>query len=167
MANNPMYFEQSRYATHLARWFACFQREQVLVLFQEEINQDPRVNASKVYRFLGIDATHISDFAKKRANESYIPKSREQERLLRELGGAARAAGMGAGIELLRKTGLIEAIHRANRLDIRKLVPPMMADTRQQLAESLAGEMKELTTLLGKTELPWPAWHAVGHLLRR
>lgn len=158
LSNNPMYVEQSRYATHLKRWMEYFPKEQILVLLQEEIKDDPHGQSMLVYRFLGIDEHYVSSATEGRANESYLPKSREKERLMQNLGSVARAAGLGAGVELLRKTGLINALKQANRQNIRDVVPPISPVARQKLETLLAQEVKELAILLGRASLPWHTW---------
>jgi hypothetical protein len=160
IANNPMYVEQSRYAVHLKRWLEYFPKEQLLVLLQEEIKEDPHGQAQFVYRFLGIDDLHVSAAAEKRANESYLPKSREKEQLMKKVGSIARSAGLGAGVELLRKVGVIDALKQSNRQSIRDVVPPIPNEMRQKLESLFAEEIAELAAMLGREELPWRTWHA-------
>jgi hypothetical protein len=161
LANNPMYIEQSRYATHLKRWMEHFPREQILVVLQEEIKQDPHAQARLVYRFLGIDEDHVSASTEKRANESYLPKSREKELLLQRLGSIGRKIGLGYGIELLRKTGVIDRIKQSNRQEIRDVVPAISAETRQSLESKLISEIKELAIILNRTDFPWKTWLSI------
>lgn len=162
LANNPMYVEQSRYAAHLKRWMGFFPSEQILVLLQEEIKADPHGQARLVYRFLGIDEHHVSNSIEKRANESYLPKSRERERLMRKLGDAARTAGLGAGVDLLRRTGVIDMIKQSNRQNIRNVVPPISAETREKLEVTFLDETRELAAILGREKLPWKTWKSTG-----
>jgi hypothetical protein len=162
LANNPMYIEQSRYAAHLKRWMGFFPSEQILVLLQEEIKADPHGQARLVYRFLGMDEHHVSNSIEKRANESYLPKSRERERLMRKLGDAARTAGLGAGVDLLRRTGVIDRIKQSNQQNIRNVVPPISAETREKLEVSFLDETRELAAILGRERLPWKTWKSTG-----
>ncbi len=76
LMNNPMYLEQSRYAKHVERWLEFFPKERVLIVLQEDIRADPQIEARRVYEFLGIGTEHVSDFVGRRANESYLPRSR-------------------------------------------------------------------------------------------
>lgn len=161
LANNPMYVEQSLYATHLKRWMTHFPREQMLVLLQEEINDAPYSQARVVYRFLGIDEGHVSASVEKRANESYLPRSREKEQLMKKFSSTAYAIGLGPSVELIRKTGLIDRFKQANRRNIREVVPPMSLGARQRLELAVADEVRELACLLGRESLPWRSWSAV------
>lgn len=161
LANNPMYIEQSRYATHLKRWLTCFRAEQVLVLFQEELLAAPDEHARHLYEFLGIDTSHKSSFLDKRVNESRQPRLRSLDGLFKKAGKLGRNAGMSALISRLKNTPLISGIRRANSVPLRKLAPPMLAETRRYLENELAEEVLELADLLGKNSLPWPTWEHV------
>lgn len=51
----PQIIESSRYAEHLARWFDVFGRENITILFQEELDQDPESFIRKLCVGLGIE----------------------------------------------------------------------------------------------------------------
>lgn len=160
LANNPMYVEQSRYARHLACWLRHFPRGQLLVVLQEEIAAHPRQEARRLYEFLGIDAQHAPASVATRANDSYLPKSRSGERLIRAVGSATRASGLSWLVELMRRTGVIAAIHRRSRLQIRAVVPPMRNSTREDLYRLFGTECIELAEMIGRESLPWKTWES-------
>jgi hypothetical protein len=158
LANNPMYVEQSRYARHLRRWMQYFPASQFLIVLQEEIHQKPSDLARQVYRFLAISTRHESTSVARRANESYLPKSRSTEQLIRTLGRTVRKSGFGWLDRAARRSGIIAAIHRKNRLDIRSLVQPMQDETRSMLNATLAEDTRDLLDILGRHALPWPSY---------
>jgi hypothetical protein len=43
------------YAEHLATWFELFDREQILILFYDEVNADPQKVKWRIKQFLGLD----------------------------------------------------------------------------------------------------------------
>lgn len=53
------YLARGRYAEQLERWFACFAREQVLILRSEDFFEDPQPVYSEVLRFLGLDQWRV------------------------------------------------------------------------------------------------------------
>ena len=158
LANNPMYVEQSRYGTHLARWLKFFPMSQILVVMQEEITSNPQREARRLYAFLGLDTNHISNFAETRANESYLPKSRAREQFTRFTGDVIRGLGMHWFVSMLRSAGVIAAIHRGNRLNIREIVPAMRESTRDGLYGLLGEECLQLAGMIGRDALPWKTW---------
>lgn len=158
LANNPMYIEQSRYAKHLRTWLEHFPADRMLIVLQEEIATDPKSQARLVYEFLGIDSEHVSDFVGKRSNESYLPRSRKREQLIRGVGAWTRRAGLGWVDRGLRQLGVVAAIHGRNRLDIREIVPPIADATRAALMEILAPDALQLAGMMGREQLPWRTW---------
>lgn len=158
LANNPMYLEQSLYAKHVDRWLEFFPKERMLIVLQEDIRANPQAQARRVYEFLGIGTEHVSDFVGRRANESYLPKSRGRERLIRSAGAFTRRIGLGRLDRLLRRTGLVSAIQRKNRLEIRDVVPPLRDETRERLHELFADDTLRLAAIMGRESLPWKTW---------
>ncbi|MEW6353093.1 MAG: sulfotransferase domain-containing protein [Pseudomonadota bacterium] len=158
LANNPMYLEQSRYATHLKRWLARFRRDQILVMFQEEIELAADEQARRLYQFLEIDARHTSSFAEKRANESRKPRLQSLNMLFKETARWGRNAGFHGAVARLKHSRLIAGILRANTVSLRSLAPPMLPETRRYLERELTGEVLDLADLLGRDTLPWPIW---------
>ena len=162
LANNPMYLEQSRYGRQLARWFAVFPRDQVLVIFQEDIRDDSFGQARNLYRFLNVAEDHQSWFLEKKVNESRIIKNTRVDNFLKLLGKLGRSTGAGKLVEIVRKNDLVCRLrHSHNQIDLRQIVPPMREDTRIYLQNALADDMRELAHQLGKKDLPWPSWEAM------
>jgi hypothetical protein len=158
LANNPTYVEQSRFAIHLARWLEYFPLSQMLVLFQEEIQSNPSREARRLYTHLGIDPEFVSPSAEGRSNETYLARSRGEEELVRGVGKAVRKYGFGWLDRLLRRAGVISALHRRNRLDIRTVVPPMTSETRERLQLTFGPETIQLAAMFGRDSLPWETW---------
>jgi len=165
-ANNEMYLYQSRYATHLKHWLRVFAREQILILLQEEIADDPRGSAKKLYVFLGISASHQSEFQNKRVNESADVHSRSLDTLFKAAGRAARRIGQAGMIKAAKENPLIAKIRETNKRDLRQVVPPMLPATRAMLVRELTGELIELANLLGRSSFPWPTWQEIKALER-
>lgn len=162
LTNNPMYLEQSRYGQQLARWLSVFPIEQILVVFQEDIRDDPFQQARNLYHFLGIDVSHKSWFLEKKVNESRIVKNTRIDSYLKILGNFGRSVGAGALVEVVRKNDFVCSVrHTHNQLDLRQVVPPMREETRAHLLNMLADDMHKLSHQLNRIDLPWPSWNAV------
>lgn len=158
MANNEMYLERSRFATHLARWLDHFPREQVLVLLQEEIREAPQESARTLYRFLGVDEEFESGALNRRANESRVVKNPGLDMALKRAGRLVRGAGLGALVDKAKHNPLVSRLRRANEQDLRTLVPPMQAQSRDTLLAQLGPELDALAELLGRDAFPWASW---------
>lgn len=158
LANNPMYLERCRYATHLQRWFDAFDQRQILVLFKEEIDRAPREHADALYGHLGLEDRYCSPFADSQVNRSYVPRSQARETLVRGIGSVMRRFGGPHFVERVKRIGAIREFRMANRIDVRELVPPMTLKTRAWFEEELAEEMLKLARMLNREALPWETW---------
>lgn len=163
LINNPMYLMQSNYAQQLARWLAVFPRDQILVIFQEEIRDDPVIQARNLYRFLGINENHQSWFLEKKVNESLTIKNNGVDYFLKQVGRFGRSVGIGSMVEAVKKNDLVRRLRRThNQIDLRQVIPPMCDDTKIRLQNVLADDMRELVRLLEREDLPWTSWQALN-----
>lgn len=162
LKNNPMYLEQSRYGQQLARWLAVFPRDQILVIFQEDIRDDPIMQAQNLYCFLGVAEDHRSWFQGKKVNESLTMKSARIDSLLKQIGKFGRSIGAGRVVETVKKNDLVRRLRRNhNQIDLRQVIPPMREETRIRLQDTLADDMRHLAYQLGRKDLPWLNWEAL------
>ncbi|MBK1719138.1 sulfotransferase domain-containing protein [Thiocystis violacea] len=153
--NNPMYFEQSRYGTHLLRWRSHFPASRILVVLQEDIEANPVSVAQQVYSFLDLDPGHLSAALHARSNESHLHRSRGLESVRLGLRGTARSLGMDAVWRAAQRAGLQPLYRRLNRRASTLAIPRVSEATRQHLRERLEGEIRLVEELL---ERPLPTW---------
>ena len=162
LANNPSYIEQGLYATHLARWLAVFPRDQVLVVFAEEVAAKPEATAAAVYAFAGVDSTFTSQVLRERRNESDKARLPVLRHCLRAGGRLLRRIGLEEGLASLKKSGPVARMMSANSVDLRQKIPPMDPDSRAHLQSVFAPEIAELQVLLGRDSLPWKSAENLG-----
>ncbi len=155
--NNPLYVDQSRYATHLARWLDTFPAAQVHLFFQEEIHQDREAAAARVTDALGLPP--LADFLDLQANESVRYRNAALGEGLWKMGHAARRAGLGRAVETAKALPGIRQMRAANREGMRDVVPPMAPETEARLAETFAPEVERLEALIGR-KTPWSRFNA-------
>ncbi|EIE48641.1 sulfotransferase [Salipiger aestuarii] len=155
LANNPAYLEQGLYATHLSRWFDAFPADQLRVMFAEEISTDARAAARDVFSFCGVDPAFDSPILLERRNESDRARMPVLRTGLRAGGDWLRRQGMEPALARLKQTGPVSALLKANKIDIRREIPPMTAETRTRLTEYFTPEMDRLRQMLARDCLPW------------
>ena len=162
LKNNPMYLIQSQYSQQLARWLDVFPSDQIMVICQEDIRDDPVIQAQKLYQFLGISEDHRSWFLERKVNESFVIKNTKVDYLLKQLGKLGRSLGAGGFIETIKRNDLVRDIRRQhNQIDLRQIISPISNDTRTSLLEILADDMCVLSEQLKRENLPWPSWRAL------
>lgn len=155
LENNPAYLEQGLYATHLGRWLDAFPREQVKVLFAEEISADPGAAAADVFSFLGVDPTFDSAILHERRNESDRARLPALRKGLRAGGDWMRRRGLEATLARIKASPAVSGVLKANRVEIRDEIPKMRPETAARLEAFFAPEMETLRRMLGRSALPW------------
>lgn len=161
LENNPMYLLQSRYSIHLARWLNIFARSQILVLFQEEIRDDPVRQSRRLFQFLGISENHHSEFLQKKVNVSQRSKYPRVNKFLQRAGRAGRALGANRLVECIKKNNWVHQFRQNNEVDLRQIIPSIHPSTKKRLQEILADDVSELSRQLGGENLPWPIWESI------
>jgi hypothetical protein len=155
LANNPMYVEQGRYATHLRRWLQYFPREQLLVVLMDDVEQRPNEVCRTVYRFLGVDEAFVPAGLQQRYNRSYASRSRWLTVVKDRVYGATRAPGLRWAWGAAAGLGLRSAYRRVNEVPSEAVIPAPHPDTLAQLRRLFEPELRELETLLGRSFEAW------------
>jgi hypothetical protein len=77
---NYTYLARGRYAEQLERWYGAFPRERLLVLFTEELAQDPGGTYRSVLEFLGLEARELPSYPRifEREYEQMHPETHAQ-----------------------------------------------------------------------------------------
>jgi hypothetical protein len=156
LANNPLYLDQGRYATHLSHWLNAFPRQQIHILFQEEIQADTVGMARQVTETLGLPV--LADFLDLRANESVRYRNALIGETLWKVGKNARRLGLGRMVETIKSIPGISHMRAANRDAMRGSVPEMTSDDERMLTDLYADEVSRLEALICRPT-PWRRFH--------
>jgi len=155
LRTNPTYLEQGRYATHLARWLACFPRQQMLVLFFEDILREPQRVAWRVYRFLGVDTAHRSLSLGQSSNVSHVLPYRTLEKARKALRSGAGSIGLERLWECAARLGARRLYHKLNRRPSEEAIPRVEQATVNELRAFFHDEMVRLERLTGRDLGNW------------
>ncbi len=155
LANNPMYIEQGRYATHLKRWLQHFPAEQILVILMDDIEKEPLVAARKMYTFLGIDPSHEPEELSERFNRSYANRSRNLLNVKDALYNVTRMPGANWIWAAASSLGLRKLYRNVNTVASELVIPAPQDRTLDELRLTFEPEIRELSKLTGR---PLDAW---------
>jgi Sulfotransferase domain len=137
------YIERSSYVPPLERYFDAF-GDNVLVLFQEELRDDPQGELDKLYEFLGLDAAFARDIAPQAQNRFEVPRNGLAARVVR----ARPLLAVGRRLPMRPRRKLVELA------TVRRTKPKMDPETRNRLRALYEPERRPLERMLGRT-LPW------------
>ena len=142
--------EQGYYTRYLENYLRYFRRDQILILIYETALKDVAQTQRTLAEFLDISPDKFSPEVSERViNPSYVPKAR------RAYGVAFRAS------RVLREWDLDWVVNVAKRLGLKQAfgvagkVPPMLEQTRAELAEAYEEEIDELEEFLGVSLDAW------------
>ena len=134
-----------RYATHLARFFDAFPRDQLGVYLYEDYRADARAVVRNLFEFLDVDPGHPVDLTR-RLNETAVPRFPRLHALRQRLFG--RASPTRWLPERARRA--IHRLYRRRRIDV--VMDP--AD-RQMAIDYYRDEIERTSDLIGRDLSAW------------
>lgn len=157
LENNPLYRDQGLYAYHLKKWYDHFPRNQIHVMFQEDIHTDRERSAREVTDALGLEP--LADFLDLRANESVRYRNATVGETMWKVGNFARRNGLGKVAEVAKSMPGIRQMRQANREPMREIVEPMRPETARSLTGYYEEDVAALEALLARP-VPWARFQA-------
>lgn len=155
-AEKDCYLAFGEYGRILKRYFATFRREQILVLFLDELSAEPAATMEKVQRFLGVKKITMPSNIGRRyhqgsraglfASAALAAKSIPLTKMLWKLLAPAKLKSA-----VRRRTGIY-----AGQTPMR--TEPLSEEMRMRLTEFYRQDMADLKTLLERP-LPWPQYN--------
>jgi hypothetical protein len=137
-----------RYGEQLARYFALFPREQILIRTYEEFSAEPMRVIAEIFRHIGVDDGFRPDMSEK-ANAGGRPKSRLFQDFLMKPNPVTGAIGL-----IVPKAARLRIRDRLARLNMTRedQVPPA---ARAILLDRLGDDIRALQDLIGRDLSAW------------
>ncbi len=114
LTEKPEIVENSLYFERLKKVFSLFPREQILLLFFDELVQAPETLLQRAWHFLGVDEKEIPSHAEQVIGQGFTPKSRLAEKLRRSVYNVFKSFGFYRGIRWVKVSGLADRFRRWN-----------------------------------------------------
>ncbi|MDX1742036.1 MAG: sulfotransferase domain-containing protein [Ruegeria sp.] len=158
LARNPAYARQSQYKTNLERWLACFDRSALLLLFSEDISENPKQAYDQVCRHLAIAPDPNPASLSDRHHETVTYRSPAVQRTLRHGGDMMRSLGMRNAVRTVKGLPGLKHALSMNKEHLKTKIAPPTSETRQRLTDLFTPDMEFVAQVAGRAELPWQAW---------
>lgn len=156
VCHNSDYIMFGEYGRILQNYLEWFSKEQLLVIFSEELVREPRAGMARTYRFLGVADDFVPGNLGKKyhvSGEQRIPGLAEWVR--RNVGALKRNR---LGRKLLRRVNTEAFIFwLETELNVKAKKSEVPADAAAQLVKHYARDVALLEKLLG-ARVPWPAF---------
>ncbi|MEM8946761.1 MAG: sulfotransferase [Planctomycetota bacterium] len=135
------------YAEQLQRWYQHFDRAQVLVLFQDDLQSQPQATMTAIFRHLEVASDFVPDFAQ-RAMVGHTPRWQRLRRIIRDDNIIKTVA------KRVLPKGIRKSFVSWSETRNRKAIPPLDAKLRQTLSAEYSEGNQHLADLLER-RLPW------------
>ena len=153
--NNSTYIEQGMYATHLERWLEFFERDQIHIVFYDQVKSNPAEVEKELYAFFGVDDVVHYDLLSK-SNPSYVYRSKGLENVRRNVIKAVKSLKLEPVYRwAVNKSGLQSAYRKANRNSSSELVPELLSETKDSLVNIFSPEIEKLEKSLSVDLEQW------------
>jgi hypothetical protein len=149
----PELLESGRYATHLERWFTALGRENVLVLFHDDLSKDPQGTLTRICRHVGLEPRDAPDeLLRERANAAAAPASHTLAHLGWRTATALRSAGLHHVVEKAKDAGLKPLFFGSPG---KRRLPAVPEAAKDRVRAALRDEITRTETLLGVDLTGW------------
>lgn len=156
LEQNPAYVEQGLYATHLTRWLEHFPREQIHIVFYEDICARPAEVFRGILEFIGVDPTFLPGRLGERVNATVFRRNEELERLMRRSSRIIRRRLGETWVAAVKATGVPALVRAYSRKPVPEPeIPPPTEEDRARLARFFEDENARLARLLGRGFAHW------------
>jgi hypothetical protein len=154
----------AKYAHHLRRWFDYFKRDQVHILFFEDLKQNPSIVLQELYSFLGGNPTIAGANTGQRSSSDRRGTSPRHPTLQRVHALTYKYLNRWMYAPLKNFVGVERAVELKDKLRIRELLerlfrkegyPEMQEKTRSALREYFADDIEALEKITGRKLDHW------------
>ncbi|VAX29024.1 hypothetical protein MNBD_NITROSPIRAE02-1207 [hydrothermal vent metagenome] len=140
------------YWRHLSRYLEFFDRENILVLFFEDLKEDPKAYLKQVYGFLGVEERYPESIYEK-YNQYRKPRNMIVENIITGTGDLLRRLRLLKFKSLLNNIGVSEWIKKFNTKREKK--DEMPKEVRSRINEYIKDDKRRLEEFVGRDLSFW------------
>ncbi len=156
--NPEKFLDTSMYYRNLKRYFDVFPKENIKVLFFEDVKKDNKAFLKELYDFLGVSEFY-PELTDKKVNVGLQPKSQGLVNFIGKAKMFIHSNGLQFMLPVLQKTGVLSAVKslKRNNMTARKETKKeeMHENTRKRLKDYFRKDIESLEQLLNKDLSHW------------
>lgn len=146
------FLEMGKFGALLQPYFDLFEKENIHVVFFDDLAASPETTARDLYTFLGIDPIFIPDSLKKKVNEARVSKSERLKKICGSGLAGLQKIGLGSIAEALITNKALAKLY--GKVNYRKGYPPISLGLQNRLSAYYAQDIINLQSLLGR-KIDW------------
>lgn len=152
----PEIYHEGLYNQHLEQVFGLFPKDQVLILFFEDIAQRPSNIAQKLFEFIGVSKGFVSPYIGRVVNKSATARSTLLARIVKEAALLVRRLGFPTIVGALKANPVVhKLLYRENSVSIEDsniIEPPI------EMIEVYSAEIDGVEAALNVDLSHWKKW---------
>lgn len=150
----PLYVERGFYHEAVKRYLDLFPRDQISIRIYEDGVRDPEGYIRETYEFLGVDPAFEPSMLREWVSVGGVPRASTVTKSINNVAEQMRRMGLQNLIWIIKRTGLVKAVHKANR----KSAPwPITDEKRAELQALFADDIRATEELL---QIDLSGWRA-------
>jgi len=147
------YIRMSLYAQTLSLYLKHFHRDQIFLLWFEDISKRPEILVQEIFSFLGVDPSFTPKTLHKKSNPARSSHYAPLQLLIRRFNTALAMIGLSGVIKKLKMAGLGNLVMSMTSKPIRKETIP--EDVRQYIILQVKEDVHTLQRITGKDLSHW------------
>jgi hypothetical protein len=148
------YREIGQLGKYTARLLSKVPREQIKIIFMEDVHADIEKTYSETLEFLDVDYVPRRDPRKLNSNKRHRSRWLGSHLTHDSESQTSRVITRIEKLPLIRKTHFRQRLHQWNKIEYKR--PPLAPDIRQHLVEEFREDVRELSELTGRNLDHWP-----------
>ncbi len=146
------YLERGVYHEGLKRYFELFPREQICIRIYEEGVRDPERYVREIFEFLKVDPAFEPSMLREWVSAGGVPRASAVTNAMNDVAEQMRRMGLQNLMWLIKRTGLVKVVHKANR----KSAPrPVTDEKRAELRALFDDDIRATEELLQMDLAGW------------
>lgn len=148
-----IFIEKGLYCKHLLRYLNLFEKERILILFFDDLKNNPESVLKKSFDFLEIDSSFVPENIYKKSNPPNVPRNIMMNDFMGWIRDICQKHQLVFILDLLKATGIPGFIKKKNR--VLKKYPPLDPSVRDRLNRVFYSDICQLENLLDKDLSNW------------
>jgi len=147
------FIEMSLYFRNLSRFLECFPKEQILLVWFDDIQKRPEVLIREVYTFLGVNPDFQPSNLHEKSNQARISQIKGLQEFIRKTQYKLIALGFSGLIGTIKRAGVGNLVGKLNSKPLQKdRVPP---DLKQYIQDNVRADVLQLQAWSGRDLSHW------------
>ena len=143
----PEILEGSRFSKFIPLWQSAFGKENVLIIYPEDVPSNPYLTIENICKFLNVSATFDKNLINKSSNSAIVPRSFLFAKLMNTLSRMFRSFGLYRVVNFFKDLGLKKVMYSKTK-QVQKISPELNAE----LLEFFSSEYKYLEKIKNNTK---------------